>query len=203
MPAVTPSHPAAPPADTEPVGGPAREQDRRRRLLVDAVVVLGVLLLLGVLGGVLWEQLVDLPNAVLSDGKVVIAPPDLSHEVGIDGWYALIALGGGLLAGAGLTAWRRTDPLLTVAAVALGAVLAGWVMRFVGRILGPGDPVEVLKGGRPGATATVRLVLHAPGVVWLWPTAAALGALVWLYLASSPKTDAKRADDAPAEPTSD
>lgn len=167
---------------------PPGDSHRRRRLLVDVVVVFGVLLALGVLGAVLWWQVVDLPHARLSNGTVVISPDDLTHEVGIDGWYAVIALGAGLLAGVGLTAWRRTDPLVTVAAVGLAAVAAGWLMRLVGRVLGPGDPVAALRAGHSGDTAPVRLVLHASGVVWLWPAAAALGALLWLYLASAPRT---------------
>jgi hypothetical protein len=167
---------------------------------MDVAVVFGVFLVLAVVGAVLWWQLVDLPMAMLSNGRVVIAPNDLTQEIGIDGWYALIALAGGLLAGAGLTAWRRTDPLVTVAAIGLAAVLAGWVMRALGQLLGPANPVTALKGAHSGATAPVRLVLHASGVVWLWPTAAALGALVWLYLASGPRSE-RRAGSVPSSTT--
>ncbi len=185
-PAVRAPAPAPEPVTARGDGG------RRRRILTDVAVVFGVLLALGVLGGVVWRQVADLPRAMLVEGKVVIVPDDLAAQIGIDGWYALIALGGGLGAGLVLTAWRRTDPLLTVAAVTLAACLAGWVMQTLGRALGPGDPAEALRAGSTRARAPVELVLHAPGALWLWPVAAAAGCLVWLYLASGPPAESGR-----------
>lgn len=180
--------PATSTTDPDPAD-PADE--RRPNRLVDVAVIVGLLAGLGVLGGLLWWQVVDLPRARLGNGKVVLAPADLTRQVGIDGWYALIALGGGVLAGVGLTAWRRSDPVVTVAAASLGACVAAWVMRILGRVLGPGDPADALRSGHPGSSAPVQLVLHATGVVWLWPVATAAGSLVWLYLTG----DRRREDD--------
>lgn len=160
-------------------GGPGG----RRRLLRDVAVVVAVMLVLGAVAAVLWWQVVDPPRLSRSGGQVHVVTADLTRQVAVDGWYAVIALVGGLLSGIGLVAWRRTDPVVTVLVVTAGGCAAGWVMRVVGRLLGPESPGERLRAGASSAPA--QLVLHAPGVVWLWPAAATAGCLLWLYLAGS------------------
>ena len=89
---------------------------------------------------------------------------------------------GALLSGVVLSAWRRRDPLVTVLLVTAGAVLAAYVMLSLGLVLGPDEQTAVLRSAADGATTPMQLAPHAPGVIWVWPAAAALGSLVYLWL---------------------
>ena len=125
-------------------------------LAADAVVVLGVLLLLGVVGGLAWAQLVD-PVPVGATAEDVLA-----RQFDVEGWYAVLAAVAGVVAGAGLTVWRSRDPVATVLLLLVGAGLAAAVMAWVG-----------------AALSDLEVVAHAAYVVW--PTAALFGSVVVLW----------------------
>lgn len=168
-----------------------REQDRQstehrrgtpREVLVDAAVVLVWSLAAGVVGALVWWRATPLPEATATPDGPALTATELAGQVSVDGWYAVVAIVLGLLSGLVLLAWRRRDPLLLVPLVVLGAALAAQVASRLGRVLGPADPASVLAGRPEGATAPVQLVLQAPGLVWVWPAAAALGALLHLFV---------------------
>ena len=110
----------------------------------------------------------------------------------MDGWFFVIALVGGVLSGVLLLWWRRRDPLLTVALVTLGGGLASWVMLQAGRLFGPGDEVAALRRLPDGAQVSEHLRLNATGVAWVWPVAAAFGALVFLWVLAKPADHRQR-----------
>ncbi len=62
-------------------------------------------------------------------------------------------------------------------------------MRKVGGWLGPGSAEAALRHGANGAHASMPLQVHASGVLWVWPAAAALGALVFLWVLRAPDPD--------------
>jgi hypothetical protein len=159
----------------------------RGDLLRDVGIVLGWFLVAGVLGALLWWKLVDLPQATRAQGSVVVESDQLGKEVNIDGWFFVIAAVGGLVSGIVLTLWRRRDPLLVVVMVTLGGGLASFVMQRLGLLLGPGSEVAALRHEPDGAHALMRLHIHATGVLWVWPAAAALGALVYLWVLKTPE----------------
>lgn len=150
--------------------------------VVDVLVTLVWFALVGVLGAVAWWQLTPLPEATRTAQGAALTAVALTGEVAVDGWYVLVALVGGLLSALVLMAWRRRDPLLMVVLVTAGAVVAALVTSRLGRVLGPADPEQVLSGRAEGAHAPIQLVLHATGAFWVWPLAAALGALVHLFV---------------------
>ena len=168
---------------------------RRPAVVVDVVVVVGWFLLAGLLGGLLWWQLTDLPEVTRFEGRAVLQPTELTKEVGIDGWFFVIALVAGLVSGVVLSAWRRRDPVATVLLVTGGAVLAAYAMLAVGLVVGPDEQTAVLRAAADGETAPMQLAPHAPGVVWVWPAAAALGSLVYLWL--TPQHDRSAPDAGP------
>lgn len=178
------------PTDTTGTTAPATEPRRSSRtsgVLLDVGIVLGWFLVAGVVGAVLWWQLTDLPQATRAQGAVVVEADQLGKEVNIDGWFFVIALVGGLVSGIVLTLWRRRDALLTVVLVTLGGGLASFVMVQLGRLLGPVSEVDALRHKADGAHALMRLQVHATGVLWVWPAAAALGALVYLFVLKAPE----------------
>ena len=173
---------------TEPVTN-RRSPSRTKDVLLDVGIVLGWFLLAGVLGALVWSQVTDLPQATRVQGAVVVEADQLGKEVNIDGWFFVIAVVGGLVSGIVLTLWRRRDALLTVVLVTLGGGLASFVMQRVGLLLGPGSEVDALRHKANGAHALMQLKVHATGVLWVWPAAAALGALIYLFVLKAPENE--------------
>jgi hypothetical protein len=176
---------AAPQVDS----GPSATDDRRpglRAAALDALVVAVWFAVAGLLGALLWWQVTPLPTVTRTDGNATLAPEELVKQVGIDGWFFVIALVAGVVSGAVLLAWRNRDPLLMVVLVVLGGALASWLMIHLGLSLGPGREVEALRNLPDGAEVSMRLRLHAPGIAWVWPIAAAIGSLVHIWVLRRP-----------------
>lgn len=168
-------------------GQPAATSTRSRTPVVrDALVVLGWFVVAGLVGGVLWWLLTDLPKVTKSGGRAVLDAEGLAGQVAIDGWFITIAAVGGLVSAIVLTAWRRRDPVATVLLVVLGAGLASFLMVRLGHLLGPGEEREALRSVPEGGSVRMQLQLHAPGAAWVWPAAAACGSLLWLWITTNP-----------------
>ena len=162
----------------------------------DLLVAVAWFVVLGVLAGVLWWVLTPLPEATRVGNAASLDPEQLTGEVAADGWFAIIATVSGLLSGIALLAWRRRDPLLMVVLTVAGAGLASVLMVVVGRLLGPEDVVTALRALPEGGKASVPLKLHAQGVTVLLPAAAALGALVQLWVLRREDDSARRPEGA-------
>ena len=174
-------------------------RDPRTRVVLDVLVVLAGAAVLGVLAGLLWPQLADTVTVTRTGAGLVRDEVALAEQFDAEAWYSLIALAGGLLLGAVMTAWRRTDALVTLFAVLAGAFLAAWLSAELGLALGPDDPTRVLADAAEGATAPAALTL-AGAVYWVWPLAAVLGSFLFLLspLAEQP-IEASVATPGPAD----
>jgi hypothetical protein len=147
---------------------------------LDAVIVLVWFAAAGVLGAVVWWQVTTLPKVTKAGDSGTLAPEELVKQVQIDGWFFVVAAVGGLLSGVALLLWRRRDPARDGGPRRSRCGLASWLMIHLGLALGP-DPVLAAFAGSPeGAKVSTQLKLHAPGVAWIWPVAAVLGALLEL-----------------------
>ena len=148
----------------EPV--PATPPSRRTGLkaaLLDVVIVGAWFVAAGLISAWVWVQVVDPPEVSRAGGAATVPSEELVKQVGIDSWFAVIALVGGLLSGVLLLWWRHRDPLFTVALVALGAGLASWLMIHVGKALGPDNEITALRKLPDGSHVAEQLRLHAPG----------------------------------------
>jgi hypothetical protein len=154
--------------------------------VLDALIVAVWFAVSGLVGALVWWQVTTLPKVAKEGDAATLAPGELVKQVGIDGWFFLVALVGGLLGGAVLMAWRRRDPLLMVVLVALGGGLASWLTIHVGLALGPGNVLTALRDVPDGGQVSTQLKLHAPGMAWIWPIAAVLGALVYVWVLRKP-----------------
>ena len=154
----------------------------------DAAVVLGVLLLLGLVGGVLWWLLVDPAAYTKTRTGGVMSEADLSRQFSADGVYAVIAAVAGLVTGLVMSWWRSRDPLLTSVLLVLGAVLAAAVMALTGHLLGPGDPGATLRAAKVGTRVPIPLEVDAFTIYLVWPVAVLAGALVVLLNTTGPTT---------------
>ena len=166
---------------------PARARTPLRPALTDLGITAAWFVVAGLLGAVVWWQVTPLPVATRTGDAASLNPDQLTKEVGIDGWFAVIALVAALVSGVVLMAWRRRDPLLMVVLIALGGGLAAYLMVTLGQALGPGDEVAALKKLPDGGTAPLQLSLKAPGVALLWPIAALFGALVQVWVLRRPE----------------
>ncbi len=153
---------------------------------LDALVVAVWFVVAGLVGALVWWQVVTLPEVTKVGDAASLEPAELLKQVAIDGWFFVIAAAGGLLSGVLLLIWRWRDPLLMVVLVALGGAVASWAMVHVGRALGPPDEIAVLRGMKEGAQAPMQLELHAPGVAWTWSIFAVLGAIVYVWILRKP-----------------
>ncbi|MDQ6687390.1 MAG: hypothetical protein M3Z50_07235 [Actinomycetota bacterium] len=162
--------------------------------LVDALVVLVWFAVLGAAGALVWWRVTPLAAFTRTSDNAVMGSTELAKQFSTDGWYFVIALVGGLLSGVVLMLWRRRHPLLTVVLVALGGGLAAWVMLRLGLVLGPPKPSTASTMRLPvGSRIPLQLAPQAPGVGFVWPVAALLGALGALLL--SPKRFTKTTAD--------
>ena len=156
---------------------------------IDALAVAVWFAVAGLVGALVWWQLATLPEVTKTGDAATRAPEELVKQVSIDGWFFAIAAVGGLLSGVFLLIWRWRNPALMVVLVALGGVLASWLMVHVGLALGPEDEIASLRGMRDGATVPMQLKLHAPGVSWVWSIFAVLGSIVYVWVLRKPDDD--------------
>jgi uncharacterized membrane protein YeaQ/YmgE (transglycosylase-associated protein family) len=170
-----------------------------RLVVTDVVVVLLAFLVAGTVAGLVWPELVDPVTVTRDKLGVVTRELALSEQFDNDGWYAVLAAAGGLVLGVVLTAWRRTNEVVTLVAVVAGACLAAWVSAQIGLWRGPADPNQVLAHAKSGATALDRVKVSATGAYFVWPIAAVVGALVVLWSPPGRRPGRPERSDGPAE----
>lgn len=153
-----------------------------RGALRDTGVVLGTFVLLGVVCGVAWWLLVDLPEFSRGrGGGSSMGEVELGKRFNADGWYTVLALVVGFLAGGALTWWRSRDYLLTTVLLVPGAGIAAATTAVVGGALGPSDSRSGVELVQPGEPVTVALALGSDVAYLMWPIAALAGALMVLW----------------------
>lgn len=113
-------------------------------------VVLTVFLVAGAAAGVLWERLWDAPDGLTYQGQWYLEPAGPDYSFSGIALFVVIAFPLGLVL-AVLAGLRRDHEMATVAAVLVGACLAGVLMYVVGSSLGPNDP-QALAAGKPDYT---------------------------------------------------
>lgn len=154
---------------------------RARQLARDAAVVLAWFVVAGLVGALVWWQVTPLAEYTRTVDNAEMGETELGRRVSADGWFFVVAAVGGLLSGVVLLARRRRDPVVMVLLVGAGGLLAAWLMSEVGLWLGPPDPGTVLPGVDVGDRVPVQLELGAPGLLFVWPIAALLGAVGVLW----------------------
>ena len=175
--------------------------DRRRGalagVLVDLGLVAGSVVVLGLLVGVLWPQLVDPAMSERTEVGISTDEVQLGKLFAADGWFIVLGFVGSALLGALLMLRRRGHDLLVLLLLLAGTYLAAvGIAQPLGIALGPPDPVTVLSKGEVGDTAPARLctvkeedgkevcVLSSRSDHLAWPLGAAVGSLVVLLSVS-------------------
>ena len=159
----------------------------------------GIFLLAGVVGAVLWQQIVDLPTYTRTADNGSMEALELSRSVAIDAWYAVIAAVLAIVLGAVMTVRASRSPRLNVLALVLGPSAAGLLMLAVGHWLGPGDVEARLAAASEGDRVPAELIPNSGAVDLLgvgvhtiflvWPIAALAGAALVLVLGPPPSEE--------------
>ena len=175
--------------------------ERFPRLVLDLLIALVLFAVLGLLGAFVWDRVTDLPTFTRTAQSAQMDQLRLSGLFAIDGWFAIIAVVLAVLGGFGLLLWRSREPVWIVVVGLVGSAVAAWVMRDVGKWIGPPKPEDVLGHAPVGTQAPVQLTLadhhflwsigghhlvsfHAPTVAIAWPLGAVLGMLSVLLFSS-------------------
>ncbi len=164
---------------TDPQGG-----SRRTSVLPalwQAVVVVGLLSLAGVVAGLVWEWIWTPPSGVVVDQRWFLDEQGLPHDFSGTGSYVAVAAVAGLLVGAAVALLFARSELVTLAAVLVGAALAGWVMYRVGVLAGPPDPRGLASSLEDGTPLPARLRVAGQSPFVAFPSGALVGLLV-VYL---------------------
>ncbi len=139
-----------------------------------AVAVVALFAVVGIGCGMLWEHLWNPAQGVVS--KHVWYPVSWDRAQPADfsgtGWYVSISIVAGLVLGAVVSLWLARSELVTLGAVLVGGLLAGFLIRQLGLHLSPSDPAVLAKTAADGTRLPSRLVLAGRSLMLVFPGAA-------------------------------
>jgi uncharacterized membrane protein YeaQ/YmgE (transglycosylase-associated protein family) len=150
----------------------------RPRALGQAVVVVLLVVLVGALAGLVWQWLWDPPRGVVMNHRWVQDEVGLRGDFAGTGTYVAVATVAGLLAGLGVALSSRRHELVTLVALVVGSLLAGWVMYRVGVALAPPSPDLLARTAREGARLPGTLRVSGASPFLALPAGSLLGLIV-------------------------
>lgn len=160
---------------------PSRRVARSRwlagRSRVLAEIVAGSLLL-AVLVAVAWPRLAPDVVAEVLDNGVGFDALEARRLFGAEGWFAVLAAGAGLVLGVASFARHHARPVTTLLSLAVSGCAAALLAERVGRLLGPGPLRDAALEMPPGTPLPAPLELRAEAILFVWPIAATVGALL-------------------------
>ena len=127
-------------------------------------------------GGFIWSAITPRVAVVVTGhGVAEVINPETKAFIAADGWFCVIGVVGGLLAGVVgyLTAVRRHGAA-AAAGLILGGLAASLVEWWIGRSIGHASFHSALFLSHQGAVLHAPLVLRAHAALVIWPLTAAL-----------------------------
>jgi hypothetical protein len=133
---------------------------------------------LGLIAGMLWSVLApDIQGEVRASG-VSVTNGESRRQFGVDGWFTVIAAGGGLLLGSIGFARHRHQPVTALVVLAVAGLAAAAVQWWFGTFLGPESVTDRTAGLSPGSTISMPLELNSQAGLVVWSIAAVIGSLL-------------------------
>jgi hypothetical protein len=148
------------------------------RALGQAVTVVLFLLLVGAVGGLVWQWLWDAPRGVVLDHRWVQDEIGLRGDFAGTGTYVVVAAVAGVVGGLAVALGSRRHEVVTLVALVGGSVLAGWVMYRVGVALAPADPDTLARTARAGTRLPGTLSVAGVSPFLALPSGALTGLIV-------------------------
>jgi hypothetical protein len=150
--------------------------------LVDLWIVLVWFVGAAAIGALVWWQVTPLAEYTRTAQNGSMDEQQLAVQIAADGWFFVVAAVGGLVSGFVLILLRHRNPIVTVIGIAAGGVLAYFLMREIGLVLGPPDPTDALRTASVGDKVPLQLKPVSDGLLYVWSVAALAGALVALLI---------------------
>ena len=176
-----------------------------RRLVVENAAVVLVFALAGLAGGWVWSELWDPPLGAVQDREWLYLDFAMVGTVfSGTGLYVVVGLVGGTVLGVVAALVARTSELVTLAAVVLGSVVAGYLAHQVGVQRSPTDPRLLALVVPDGTELPGRLEVTGSSPFVAWPLGSLVGLAVTYFLtsgASAGVEGARRVDVGPADPS--
>lgn len=158
-----------------------------KRVALELGLVVAVLAAVGALAGVVWQWVWTPTIGVVVDHHWTAGDAlGLQHEFSGTGWYVVVALVAGLVAGVAVALLFDQVPLLTLAAVVVGSALAAWLMLVVGTALGPPDPDVAARTADDGTRLPAQLTVTGRSPWIALPSGALIG-LLFVFIGLSPR----------------
>ena len=137
--------------------------------LVAGPVVAGAVF--GVVAGVVWEVIAPVVRLPRTTGGLELDETSGARLFAFDGWFAVVAVVGGLIFGGAAVALVRRQGWRAVPAVAVGSVVAALLEWGVGDRLRRGGNAATAP---VGSQVAVPLTLSGHALLALWPLAAVI-----------------------------
>lgn len=150
----------------------------RTSTLLRLALLLAVFAAGGAVAGVVWEWLWTPPVGEVAGGRWLRDAEGLREDVSGTALYIVVAVVAGLLLGVLAGLLSEDSELVTLVAVVLGSVLAGWLMLEVGQALGPTDPQVLAADADRGTRLPGRLEVSGRSPYVAFPAGALIGLLV-------------------------
>ena len=157
---------------------PELTRGHRGRMLRQLLAVLAVTIVAGAVAGLVWEWLWTPPVGVVQDHRWVLDEAALRDDFSGTGTYIAVAAVFGVLVGAFVALLFDRAELVTLIAVVVGSVVAGWLMYRVGLAVGPPDPRGLARTAREGAHLPGLLEVHGRSTFVAFPSGALVGLVV-------------------------
>ncbi len=165
-------YPPPPAAHTVPVEPWFTRTDLRA-----AAIVVGVLAVVGVGVGILWQAISPHSVGYVQSAQFTI-PDEAEGFIAADGRYVLLTGAVGLIAGLAGYLWRSTRGPVMALAVAAGGTLGAWLTALVGGALSSGHDT-----GKVNTLVTMKVGLHAHSLLAVEGALALIVYLVAVLLA--------------------
>lgn len=171
----------------------------------DAAVALAVTLVVAALGAplaLLWAAIGPHAEIVMVEGGPTLDDFNTEAYVGGDVTFGVIAVGMGIVAGAGAWALRRWRGPAIVVALALGGIAGAWITWKLGHRIGLSEYRDRLQTPEPGDRFEQPMKLRAEGLLFLEATVAVIVYVVNAAWSHRPDLGAEpRHPDVPISPS--
>lgn len=147
-------------------------------LVGQAIAVVAVFAVAGVVAGVVWFQLWSPASGVVSDGQWFTDEDGLRDAFSGTGLYVVVAVVVGFLVGAVTAFLFDRSELVTLVATLAGGALAGLVMLRLGLHWSPADPEVLARTAEDGTRLRSNLEVDLPHAWLAFPGAALVGLAV-------------------------
>lgn len=160
-----------------------RGADRRRgplpALARSVLVYAAVCGVLGVVGGLIWHSIVQLPEYVVGgDGVASMTERGIAQVAGTDAWYSAVGVVGGLVLGVLGWIWFNRLGWPSTVLVALGGMASAVVAWVVGEAMGPRNFDQRITAAHSGDRLPIDFQLHMHSAILVWVAAAILPVLL-------------------------